>query len=329
MFKTERHSVSKRRFLLQNPYAHIEHLEALQTQSDCDKQSQASAADIFSSRTQLQNPYAYLDGAGNFSALPNPSLDSGVSIKSARAKGTVSRNSPSDGKSIKYSDIAIEAKVKEVHEWLWRERDSIWIGAVPTDPVDLLDPSVALGLVGYEYQVADALGQYRGAGGMLEVAGMIDRSSMTVKISSQFPRNVQAFTAAHELGHAMLHQSAGGVHRDRPLNGAALSRDVSEIEADKFATFFLMPAKLVRSRFTAIFMADVFFLDENTSFALAGVDSSELEKKCKTRRDLSRMLASTERYDGRHFLSLAAQFRVSTETMAIRIEELTLISSDS
>ena len=324
MFKTERASVSEHRFLLQNPYAYMEHLEAFQTKLNSDKQSKASAADIFSSREKLQNPYAYLDGVGKFSALPNPNCD--MSIQSALRKGTVGRNSSHDRKPIRHSDIAIEAKVKEIHERLWRDKDTIWNGAVPTDPVDLLDASVALELFGYEYELVDGLGQYRGAGGMLEVAGMIDQSLMTVKISTQFPRNVRAFTAAHEFGHAMLHKTAGGVHRDRPLNGAALSREISEIEADKFATFFLMPAKLVRSRFAQIFITDVFSLDESTSFAIAGMASTELERKCKTRRDLSRLLASTERYDGRNFPSLADQFHVSIETMAIRIEELALIS---
>lgn len=326
MLKTERDTISEHRFLLQNPYAYLEHLEAFQTKLDSDKQSQASAADIFSSREQLQTPYAYLDGAGNFSALPSPNSD--IVIKSTMQKGAVGRKSPSNRKPIRYSDIAIEAKVKEIHEWLWRDKDSIWLGGVPTDPVDLLDAPVALGLIGYEYQLADGLGQYRGAGGMLEVAGMIDQSSMLVKISCQFPRDVRAFTAAHELGHAMLHGTAGGVHRDRPLNGAFLSREISEIEADKFATFFLMPAKLVRSRFAQIFMTNEFSLDEGTSFAIAGIAGSELQRKCKTRRDLSRLLASTERYNGRAFPSLAAQFRVSVETMAIRIEELALMSSE-
>lgn len=327
MFKSERVSISERRFLLQNPYAFIEHLEARQTELDDDKQSLTLAAEISISRELLQNPYAYLDGAGNFSALANP--NSGKSIKSAIREGAASRSSPSRSKTITYSDNAIEAKVKEIHELIWRDKESIWIGAVPVDPVDMLDPSVALRLIGYEYQLADGLGQYRGTGGLLEVAGLIDRSSRTVRISSQFPNSVRAFTAAHELGHAILHESAGGVHRDRPMNGATLSRESSEIEADKFATFFLMPAKLVRSRFAEVLRENIFFLDEDTSFALAGISHSELQRKCKTRRDLSRLLASTERYDGRHFPSLAAQFCVSTETMAIRIEELALLSSDS
>lgn len=325
MLKSEWNNISKRRFLLRNPYAYIEDLEARQTELDEDKQSPSLAAEISASRELLQNPYAYLDGAGNFSAQANPT--GAKSPKSDLRGGSVSRSSAYRGKTLPYSEI--EAKVKDIHELIWRNRDSIWIGAVPADPVDMLDPSVALKLIGYEYQLVDGLGQYHGAGGLLEVAGLIDQSSKIVQISRQLPSNVCTFTAAHELGHAILHPNAIGIHRDKPLNGATLSRESSEIEADKFATFFLMPAKLVRSRFAEVFGEDIFFLDEDTSFALGGMPHSELKKKCKTLRDLSRRLASTERYNGRQIRSLAAQFRVSIETMAIRLEELELLSLDS
>lgn len=327
MFESEWDSISGRRFLLQNPYAYMEHLEARQTGLDDDGQLRALEAGISASRELLQNPYAYLDGAGNFTALAKP--NSGKSINAAVRDGAASRGSQSTRKAISYSDNAIEAKVKEIHELIWGNKESIWIGAVPADPVDMLDPTVALKLVGYEYQLVDGLGQYRGDGGLLEVAGLIDRSSRTVRISSQFPNSVRAFTGAHELGHAILHTHTSGVHRDRPMNGATLSREKSEIEADKFATFFLMPAKLVRSRFAELFRENIFLLSDDSSFALAGISLSELRRKYKTRRDLSRLLASAERYDGRHFPSLATQFRVSTETMAIRIEELALLSLES
>jgi hypothetical protein len=61
--------------------------------------------------------------------------------------------------------------------------------------------------------------------------------------------------------------------------------------------------------------------------ALSGCSLSDLQRKLKARRDLSRLLAGTEHYDGRHFESLAARFRVSQETMAIRLEELALLAA--
>jgi hypothetical protein len=48
-------------------------------------------------------------------------------------------------------------------------------------------------------------------------------------------------------------------------------------------------------------------------------------KKFKTLRQLSRVLASAEHYNGLQFNSLANQFRVTNEAMAIRLEELELL----
>lgn len=326
MFKSDEDSISERRFLLQNPYAYMEQLEARQVDLCDDKQSQASETEISNSRKLLQNQYAYLDGTGNFSALAD--RHSGKS-STATIRKVAKRQSPhAPRNATRYSDNAIEAKVRELHQRIWRERESIWPGAVPSDPMSMLNPIVAIRVVGYEYQLSESLGQYPGAGGQLEVAGVIDQSSKTIHISSRFPNNVRAFTAAHELGHAVLHPSASGVHRDRPVNGASLSREISEIEADRFATLFLMPAKLVQSRFAQVFKVNMFSLNEDTSFALAGISPQELQGKYRTRRDFSRLLASAKRYDGRHFESLADQFGVSTESMAIRLEELDMVPVD-
>ena len=42
-------------------------------------------------------------------------------------------------------------------------------------------------------------------------------------------------------------------------------------------------------------------------------------------RDISRILAKTESFNGQYFRSLADQFYVSVEAMAIRLEELSLL----
>ena len=170
------------------------------------------------------------------------------------------------------------------------------------------------------------LGHYRTNGGEVEVAGFIDRTSKAVHVSNRFPANVRTFTAAHELAHAVLHQSGSSIHRDRPLDGAAISRDRVEFEADKFATYFLMPAKLLKSRFVAIFGTDCFALNEETAFALQGQSLFETRQKCRTKRDLARVLANADAFNGRFFVSLADQFHVSAAAMAIRLEELGLVA---
>ena len=161
----------------------------------------------------------------------------------------------------------------------------------------------------------------------VDVAGNIDGSERTVQISLQFDSPVRRFTAAHELGHALLHD-ARGLHRDRALDGGVLHRprDRTEREADDFATYFLMPERLVRSAFEHAFKAREFILNEDTAFALNAGGLESLRATCPEVRDLSRLLAGTTHYDGVHFYSLAEQFGASVEAMAIRLEELNLIA---
>ena len=299
--------ITKSRRLLQNPYAYLDACGSSSASEGGRQPARLLGEKITESRRLLEDPYAYLADGGNFSAL------------SHYAPLEVTK------KPHHYSSIEIEQKVKELHRKIWQGKEHIWGHAAPSDPIDMLDPSVALRLIGYDYDLDETLGQYHSNGRMIEVAGTIDRVSKRVRISRQFPHNVRIFTAAHELGHALLHV-ARGLHRDRPLDGTTLSRGAIEIEADKFATYFLMPEKLVRTRFANYFATDYFNVNEETVFALSRSSPSDFQKKCKTLRDLSRILASAEYYNGLRFVSIASQFRVSIEAMAIRLEELGLLA---
>lgn len=280
---------------------------------------EASSEEIARSRRLLQLPYAYLDEFGGFSALSSCSSKQ-VEVFTATPQKIA--------KESRYSLIEIEQQAKNLHKRIWQNRNKIWSNATPSNPIDMLDPAIALKFIGYDCNIDETLGQFYSSGKLIEVAGTIDKSSSRVRISRRFENHIQNFTAAHELGHALLHQT-GSLHRDRPLDGTSISRDPRdpiEWEADKFATFFLMPAKLVKTTFKKFFLTDKFFLNEETAFALGFSDFMGLKGKVKTLRQLSRVLASAEHYNGRHFTSLANQFRVSTEAMAIRLEELELIA---
>src|SRR3989338_7159974 len=281
-----------------------------------DEFKEASSEEITRSRLLSQNPWAHLDESGGFSALSNYSL---------KQAGTFTKLLQGITKEHRHSHIEIEQRVGELHKRIWQNRNKIWSNATPSNPIDMLDPVIALKFVGYDCELDETLGQFYSDGKLIEVAGTIAKSSAKVLISRRFENNIRNFTAAHELGHALLHQTSG-LHRDRPLNGTIISRDPIEWEADKFATFFLMPRKLVKTTFEKIFLTDKFFLNEETAFALGYGYFMELKGKVKTLRQLSKMLASAEQYNGRHFISLANQFRVSTEAMAIRLEELELLA---
>jgi len=277
---------------------------------------EASSEEIARDRRLLQNPYAHQNEFGSFSALSNCS---------SKQVGTFTATPQKITKEHRHSHIEIERQARNLHKRIWQNRNKIWSNAIPSNPIDMLDPVIALKFIGYDCDLDETLGQFYSSGKLIEVAGTIDKSSSKVRISRRFENHIRNFTAAHELGHALLHQTSG-LHRDRPLDGATISRDPVELEADKLATLYLMPQKLVKTTFEKFFLTDKFFLNEETTFALGLSDFMELKEKVTTLRQLSRMLASTEHYNGRHFISLANQFRVSTEAMAIRLEELELLA---
>ena len=309
MARISRQQISKSRRLLENPYAYVEQLE---TQGpDLVSVSDASLDSIVASRKLLQDPYAHLDG------------DGGLAGHSKAATAPKSGQPRSAQRT--WTDLQIEERVQDIHARLWRERSSIWGGVVPTDPVDLLDPAMALKMFGFDFRLEDGLGQMSGSSGSIEVAGIIDLNSRVVRVGSQFPPSVRTFTAAHEFGHAVLHPMLSGLHRDKPLDGSPMAEDRVEVEANKFATLFLMPANLVKARFQSLFLTETFVLTEETAYALVGKSLSELRRLQPTRRHLSHMIAGANRYNGQQIVPLHQQFRVSRLAMAIRLEELALV----
>ena len=308
---------------LKNPYAHLDDTGAYSALSAATVVISIPTDKVRESRKLLQDPYAYLDDSGGITAAPETTvlqamaptaIDSELRYSSLRKRvKTSSRNH--------YSFAEIERKAVNLQKLLWKDRAQIWPESAISDPIDILDPSIAFKLMGFSYDISETLGQYFDGGRKIEVAGLIDDAESQVWISRRFPSEVQRYTAAHELGHALLH-SAQGLHRDRPRDGSSITRDKLELEADKFASYFLMPEKLVRARFERVFLTHQFCLNEDTTFALAGENSLEVT----TTRGLSRILASAENYGGIRFRPLSNQFGVSVETMAIRIEELGLLA---
>ncbi|MEQ1636843.1 MAG: ImmA/IrrE family metallo-endopeptidase [Methylococcales bacterium] len=283
---------------------------------------------IIEARRKMQNPYAFLNDKGGYDAVPNQSVDM-VGNSFVISPEDIRRNSPIKDdklKEIRDPFIKIEQVANKLLNEMWKNKRQIWLKNEPNRPIDVRDPVVALRLIGYDYDLSETLGQFSRRGQQIEVAGIIDNSLKQVRVSRQFTPIIRNFTAAHELGHAILH-NANGLHRDRPLDGSRIvgSREAIEVEADKFATYFLMPQKLVRTIFKRTFDTDCFSLNEATIFAFPPDISKEMTRKCKIPRDLSRILASVECYNGQHFISLASQFEVSVEAMAIRLEELKLL----
>lgn len=288
--------LSERRLLLGNPYAHIEQL------NEASPVELAESDLIRKSRLKLQNQYAYLDDSSDFPGS-QPSVSRQRTVKSFE----------------EIERIAVELQKK-----VWHARNRLWPEGVPQSPVAMLDPSKVCELLGYDFEIADTLGVYSNRPGKVAVAGQIDRRERKILISRDFEPQVQSFTAAHEIGHLLLHPELSVLHRDRGLSGVGVARDRIELEADKFAAYFLLPEKLVLTEFARRFLTRKFSLNEETAFALHGKSVHEFVKPLEGRRSLSRRLASATHYNGRHFYSMAECFNVTAETMAIRLEELSI-----
>lgn len=310
---------------LQNPYAHIEELELSPSPADHKTTRNSNSEPVINvARRQLEDPYAFLDGDGEFSAHDGSVKDFTQFANDASLPSNLQFQIRVRKAAGSYSDRDIESVARDLQLYVWQQRQALWPLDPPENPLDVLKIEVALSLVGYEYVEVEGLSNPSDIRGLNEVAGVIDPTSSKVFISNQQEESVKRFTGAHELGHAVLHDFQGAVHRDRPINGELKQKEPREKEADKFARYFLMPEKLLRKHFAARFGGAVFCLDEDSAFAL-GRELADLEKECGSSRDIALLLASTNTYNGKRFRSLAESFGVSRLAMAIRLEELSLI----
>lgn len=157
-----------------------------------------------------------------------------------------------------------------------------------------------------------------------EAAGEIDHETKIVRISAQPSIPVRRFTTAHELGHAALHPGLT-LHRDLPIRGPTATKNWREREANWFASAFLMPRRRLISAFLAAFEFAPFYLNDDSAFALCSTRAETVLAKLSGIRGLSRLLADANRYGGREIPRLTAMFGVSTDAMAIRLEQLGLV----
>jgi hypothetical protein len=218
----------------------------------------------------------------------------------------------------------VALRARYLQQQIWNERATLCdLGVVPEDPVDLLEPGLGFRILGFTV-ATDDLGEIFDNGRRVRAAGSIDWRARQVTISPNFSRIEQLFTAAHELGHAILHPGLK-LHRDKVVSGPSPRRDFKEMEADHFAACFLMPERLLRRRLLDSFAFQRFELDDQTAYALCQKNAYEVKAIYRTKRDLSMAIATAVSYNGRNFRSLATYFCVSPTTMAIRLEELELV----
>lgn len=221
----------------------------------------------------------------------------------------------------------IEEAARDLQVRLWYKREELW----PSEtllPFQLLEPQRAAKLLGVGFERYEELGSFGFKGQQFEVAGLIDRNTNKIVASLNFEPEVVRFTGAHEIGHFCMHPGLV-MHRDRPIKGTVTEtspRPKEEREADHFAACFLVPRKLLVAAFEATFQCRrPLHLNDTTAYWLSSGNPESLLNAETGSLDFAVAVASARSYNGRRLYSLAAQFRVSVMTMAIRIRELGLI----
>lgn len=219
----------------------------------------------------------------------------------------------------------IEDLARQLQIEIWDRRSEFWPDRTPSY-FEVLDPELAAAHLGVSYALCETLGKFGSGQDRYEVAGSIDRQRNQISVSRTFRPDIMRFTAAHEIGHYLLHPKAA-MHRDRPISGleSGLTQTLPpmEREANYFATCFLMPARFVGRTFVRLFGKD-FVFDDASAFKLSPSDPDAFLRPRQNSLSRELILSTARSFNGLHFKSLAEQFSVSPTTMAIRLKELRL-----
>ena len=278
---------------------------------------EATPEEIHRDRLIHGNPYRHASEEGFRATKPTSAdIDVEINLNPSEIRGGNPIGS-------KFSSDELETIARRFQINLYRSRDQIPEFGESDEPLDVLNPRVALQQIGYTCEEVSTLGRFEVGTDRFEIAAIIKDSERRVRISAGQPTEVKNFTAGHELAHALLHESEGR-HRDRPLNSTSsvTDRDQKEWEADKFSAYFLMPRKQVTSEFKSRF-GSAALLNEDFVFNL----NADLDALEASLREFSRAVAEAGSFGDRHFMPLHAKFGVSVEAMAIRLEELDLVST--
>lgn len=208
----------------------------------------------------------------------------------------------------------IEWVADKIHSRAWLN-----IGEIPPYEIKAI-----IELCGFQVVEEPSLGMLLAEGRLEEAAGIADGENGIVRLSLFFPKEVQRFTAGHELGHFFLHRELG-LHRDLPVDGKGRRRRTQhEREADYFSGCILMPRRRMREEFQMRFLTDQFVPHHTLLVALYGGRESP-RSRWDTPMNAARELTRATFFNWRHIEPLHSRFGVSVEAMAVRIVQLGLV----
>ncbi len=111
--------------------------------------------------------------------------------------------------------------------------------SAPIDPIDIIE------YLGYSVEYVN--GKYDS-----NVYGAFVPETNTVEVNDDisFTEGMENFTLAHEIGHIILHLNESSKHVNAACNiSKSNNSDIKEMEADRFASFLLMPTQMMQIAF--------------------------------------------------------------------------------
>jgi hypothetical protein len=221
-----------------------------------------------------------------------------------------------------WSHEQIELEARKLLRDIEKSANRLWPNTPPAR-VYMCDPEAACRLLDLAYVPDSHLGTFGGTA----TAGMLDRVNRAVLLSSKQKYEAMRFTAAHEIGHWLLHTEEN-LFRDRSLSApGGAGRPRVEQQADLFAGCFLAPPKLVQAAFQARFPVRQPITNTGViCFNLASWSPHSLEALPQGSLEFARAVAAAESFGGNRFKSLAQLFSVSPTAMGIRLQQLGLVA---
>lgn len=220
---------------------------------------------------------------------------------------------------------AIAESALDLQRAIWRLKE-VYCPQAKGNPLLCLAPEIACRHMGYTFSRETEFGDPRFTGG--RIIGQLDMTQKRIGVAENLPFAEQRFTAAHEIGHLILHGHHGDMtmHRERPQFGNSPNRPPREREADYFAACYLIPEEPLRGFFTRRFGHTLpLRMTEQLAWQLAPTNPDQLLKASIDSLDRELALAKYEGSALGRFRSLANIFGVSAKAMAWRLKELKFI----
>jgi hypothetical protein len=224
----------------------------------------------------------------------------------------------------------IRTEARKLTIQFWRRNKKFYPG--PNGHLNLLpfEPKlIAEGVLGLSFDEPWELGFSNYAGALqVELAGQLDRPNRQISIARKFSAEIRRFTAAHEIGHFILHRERN-LFRESPLTDPAIWRPATrpELEANIFAAELLMPSKILRDLFVRRFPApiDVCKIDDNDAVMLTNGHLMPSELRAKPLQEIAEIVANASSFVSGDQRTLTDIFGVSRAAMGIQFRDLGLI----